>query len=381
MYCPMCGAENKDDQHFCGNCGKRLPEIARTSGTMVSQSTQNAMTSDIMAAGVAANPTIKEQIPPHTVTVKPPDSSYDSAKSYRRQSNDSIYSRAWNGQLELWKVYWGSSLMMLIIRLVTEFILYLLPNETKIHQEQVAIATFIVLIPIIIFALWSTIAVWRCAPNAKWAGWNYIVRGQIVIVCVLIVAAIFYIFSKGERDIAKIIEPAYGVMTTAKNSQTVKGIKNNINGDGAKAAYDRGDYETALRIAEPLARQGDAQSQNRLGVMYRYGRGVRQDDEEAAKWYRKAADQGHAAAQFNLGTLYFAGRGVRQDDAEAAKWFRKAADQGYSSAQCNLGAMYVTGRGVGQDDVEAAKWYRKAADQGFKDAQKALDSLKERGRV
>ena len=46
--------------------------------------------------------------------------------------------------------------------------------------------------------------------------------------------------------------------------------------------------------------------------MYYNGRGVKQDDFEAVKWYRKAAEQGDADAQANLGSAYGAGRGVRQ---------------------------------------------------------------------
>jgi RNA polymerase sigma-32 factor len=34
--------------------------------------------------------------------------------------------------------------------------------------------------------------------------------------------------------------------------------------------------------------------------MYRYGKGVPQDDAEAAKWFRMAAEQGHAKAQLEL---------------------------------------------------------------------------------
>ena len=40
------------------------------------------------------------------------------------------------------------------------------------------------------------------------------------------------------------------------------------------------------------AKQGDAQAQALLGVMYYEGHGVRQDDAEAVRWYRQAAAQG-----------------------------------------------------------------------------------------
>ena len=47
------------------------------------------------------------------------------------------------------------------------------------------------------------------------------------------------------------------------------------------AAYERGDYQTALREWRPLAEQGDAQAQYNLGLMYYHGTGVSQDYAEA----------------------------------------------------------------------------------------------------
>lgn len=67
------------------------------------------------------------------------------------------------------------------------------------------------------------------------------------------------------------------------------------------------DNTAALRAG---AEQGDAAAQFKLGVMYRLGQGVAQDDKQAAAWFRKAAEQGLAVAQVNLGLLYGrAGRG------------------------------------------------------------------------
>ena len=42
-------------------------------------------------------------------------------------------------------------------------------------------------------------------------------------------------------------------------------------------AAKRGDFATALRELEPLAKQGDADAQYNLGLMYYHGKGVRQD--------------------------------------------------------------------------------------------------------
>jgi TPR repeat protein len=67
--------------------------------------------------------------------------------------------------------------------------------------------------------------------------------------------------------------------------------------ENATAADEKGDYATALQLLRPLAGQGDARAQFKLGSMYEDGHGVAQSDAEALKWYRLAADQGYALAR------------------------------------------------------------------------------------
>ena len=145
--------------------------------------------------------------------------------------------------------------------------------------------------------------------------------------------------------------------------------------DEGYAAIKRKDYATALANFEPLAKQGNAKAQFRMGVLYTLGRGVPQNFQQAAKWYRLAADQGLADAQNNLGSSYFLGEGVTQDFKQAAKWFRLAADQGEAGAQNNLGLLYKRGQGVPQDTGQAMAWYLKAAQQQDADAQNNLGAL------
>jgi len=57
-------------------------------------------------------------------------------------------------------------------------------------------------------------------------------------------------------------------------------------------AYERGDYETALKEFRPLAEQGHAQAQVNLGIIYSQGRGVPKDSVQAYRWYTLAAGQG-----------------------------------------------------------------------------------------
>jgi len=143
-------------------------------------------------------------------------------------------------------------------------------------------------------------------------------------------------------------------------------------------AFDRGDYDTALKEWRPLAERGHVGAQSLLGSMYDQGKGVPQDYQEAVRWYQKAAEQGHAWAQVNLGRRYAQGQGVAQNDQEAFQWVRKAAEQGYATAEGVLGSMYYEGRwGAPQDYVLARVWLTLAAEQGSEKAAGLRDFLEE----
>ena len=53
--------------------------------------------------------------------------------------------------------------------------------------------------------------------------------------------------------------------------------------------------------------------------------GVPQDYGESVRWYRKAAGQGDAKSQNNLGLTYWIGRGVLHDAVQAYLWTNLAA--------------------------------------------------------
>jgi TPR repeat protein len=109
--------------------------------------------------------------------------------------------------------------------------------------------------------------------------------------------------------------------------------------EDGEAAHKRGDDATAMQIWRPLAEQGDARAQYKLGWMYFYGGldtfgriiNVPRDLGQAVAWLRKAADQGNVPAQNTLGIAYELGLGVPQDYAQAVAWLRKAADLGVLS--------------------------------------------------
>jgi hypothetical protein len=177
--------------------------------------------------------------------------------------------------------------------------------------------------------------------------WRKLMLGSLVVVL-----AVGYVLGVYNAPISQLMVDLAGSLGLASPAQ---------NADAAYAAFQKGDYTTALQLARALAETGDAKAQSILGLMNYRGRGVPKDDHEAMKWFRRAADQGDASARAYLGVMFAEGRGVPQNSEEAAKWYRLAADQGDPMAQYNLGLAYATGEGVEQGNVSAHMWFNLAA--------------------
>ncbi|HIM54278.1 MAG TPA: sel1 repeat family protein [Gammaproteobacteria bacterium] len=69
------------------------------------------------------------------------------------------------------------------------------------------------------------------------------------------------------------------------------------------SAYEQRNYKQAAEIWAVLANQGDAEAQFSLGVMFKNGIGVPQNDTEAMSWLRKSADQNHEHAKLIVGVI------------------------------------------------------------------------------
>jgi localization factor PodJL len=168
-----------------------------------------------------------------------------------------------------------------------------------------------------------------------------------------------------------------------------------IGGPALRAAALSGDpaaaYEVATRFAEGrgvaqnneeaalwldrAAKMGLAPAQFRLGSLYEKGLGVKKDLAAARDLYKAAADQGHGKAMHNLAVLYAEGIDGASDYHAAAHWFRAAADRGLTDSQYNLGILYARGIGVDQSFAESYKWFSLAAKQGDNDAARKRDEV------
>jgi TPR repeat protein len=146
------------------------------------------------------------------------------------------------------------------------------------------------------------------------------------------------------------------------------------------AAYKAREFDKAVQLLKPLADEGNADAQEKIGRLYERGKGVPKDFTQAESWYRKAAEQGDAAAQARLGFMYRIGEGVTRDPKQAAKWYALGAAKGNPLAQVGLGFMSMEGIGTPADFGAAVGWFDKAANQGDASAMLALAALYERGK-
>lgn len=162
------------------------------------------------------------------------------------------------------------------------------------------------------------------------------------------------------------LAPAFALDSEARAQDYTAGLK----------AYDRGAFEEAVRILQPLAEGGDARAQYGMGKIYETGGGrVSADPGKAVSWYGKAAKQGVAAAQNNLALMYAEGRGVAQNKEQALVLWETAARGGHPQAQYNLGLMFYRGEGVERDSAKAVTWFKLAADNGLAEAQFAVAEM------
>jgi len=126
-------------------------------------------------------------------------------------------------------------------------------------------------------------------------------------------------------------------------------------------AFAQGDFAVALKKLQPIAEQGNADAQLRLGLMYREGKGVAQDDKQAVAWLSKSAEQGQVEAQENLAFSFAKGQGVERDWVQADKWFGIAAASGKESAIENqkVVEVHMQPENIAEANKLAQEWLAK----------------------
>ncbi len=137
----------------------------------------------------------------------------------------------------------------------------------------------------------------------------------------------------------------------------------------AKEKLSHKDYAGARAIYLSLANQNDAKACYNLGLMYHDGDGVKQDMDEAVKWYTKSADLDYKEAQYMLASLVFRREIQSISYEKAAQYYQQAAEQGHVKSQLNLGMLYFRGDVMPQDLAASFKWLSMAAGNNNSEAQ------------
>ena len=145
--------------------------------------------------------------------------------------------------------------------------------------------------------------------------------------------------------------------------------------DDATAAYQSQDFATAITLLRPLADQGVADAQLKLGTMYAKGEGVPRDLSKAVVLWGQAGHQGKMEADIRLASYFLSGHASSQDYGVVAEACHRLADRSDVTGNRCLGFMYSHGYGVPQDAVQGTTWFRKAAAQGDLQSMDALGSI------
>jgi hypothetical protein len=91
--------------------------------------------------------------------------------------------------------------------------------------------------------------------------------------------------------------------------------------------------------------------------MYKEGRGVPKDINEAERLMGLASVAGNVDAMVEFAIAQFNGSGVAKNEVAAAKLMLIAARRGSAIAQDRMARILMAGRGMPADATEAVKWH------------------------
>ena len=134
------------------------------------------------------------------------------------------------------------------------------------------------------------------------------------------------------------------------------------------------DAESVDRVRH-LAKEGDLDAMNVLGVLYLQGDGVEKDAKKAFEWFSRAAKAEDITGMENVAYCYRHGEGVQQNTNRALEWYNNAIDAGSTWAMCQLAEMYHYGDKIEEDQNKAFLLYRRAAYADDVDAMVPLSSM------
>lgn len=118
-----------------------------------------------------------------------------------------------------------------------------------------------------------------------------------------------------------------------------------------------------------------------LGDQYAKGKGVQQDERQAAEYYSKATQLGDPTGQLRFGEALVYGRGIGVDRARGVSFLEAAVQGGSSAAMVSLGDVITRGLAGPADTSRAIGLYERAAEEDQAVALVKLGALYEAGAV
>jgi len=95
----------------------------------------------------------------------------------------------------------------------------------------------------------------------------------------------------------------------------------------------------------------------KIGDMFYFGLGTKQDYSEAIKYYKLSIEKNNAIASSDLAYMYLQGYGVVKNIREAIKYYQLSSNQGYSIASLNLSIIYGCCTNGNTNYYKAVKYY------------------------
>ncbi len=118
--------------------------------------------------------------------------------------------------------------------------------------------------------------------------------------------------------------------------------------------HNPADMQEGLALLERAAREGDVESNRRLGLMYLSGDGVSLFPSKALRYFEVAARAGDAGSMLQMAQVLSAGYGVPRDTKRGLDWYFRAYQAGSGDAGYALALAYADGVGVAPDPAKVA---------------------------
>lgn len=145
------------------------------------------------------------------------------------------------------------------------------------------------------------------------------------------------------------------------------------------------EIQDSLKNILAMAKDGNAEAQNEVGMWYYTGTHTERNYERALQWFARSAQQGNVEAIGNMAMCYQYGHGIARDSVTATKLYQKSiqkgnealfdrqvelARQGSVFSNMLVASCYQNGYGVKREPKKAISFLTNAAEKGCVTAQR-----------